>query len=419
MTKKPILTLFFSSLLTMTGCSTLPIQEQKPKETVGINLQKQRALVFYKQTDSGEKIGKHDSIYHRFLAHFGNTNELKIITPKKNEIIKFTNDKDYYFQNKKTNPSLGLMLSNGKDIPKVVSNPSRYIEEFEKYFDTPFRDQVYYKERKERIKKQNIQKAQDILKTNYVVIKEYATAIQKNPYSLYIPKNRFNPKCKNDVIVINEYYDSSKKRKTGLQVVELFDKNNQIIKRTELYNKNLRAETTYYRDAYSLIDSIIKIDTKGVKTKEIFKYNKDYFAILSEENKKVYLKAFYKLDPNTFLPVYGEKYDAGGEMEGFPKNYKYDNLNRIIEEDEGVFKILYTYKNPTDLNYSNFKKIENKKIVAEKNVIFNKKKQRVEIKQDGKTISKSVTRTEFSKCKETRLEYNNGKFTSCFEYIYQ
>jgi hypothetical protein len=418
MTKKPLLVIVACMLLT--GCSTALLLEKNPKAKADFDTKKQQAIVFYKQTEDTSLIAKHDEIQKRFTAHFAKTEELKVIVTKTDQVVKFANTKEYYFRNKKTSPPVGVLLSNGKDKPILIKNPGRYIEEFEKYFEVPFKDAVYYKERKEKIKRQNKQKAQDILDDKFNMTEKLAVKIQKLPYALYVPKDKFNPtKCKGNKVTITLYKDAAKKKKTGIQIVELYDQNNQILKYSKLLNKTVKEETTYYRDKFSLIDSIVSMDEKGNKTKDIYKYNKDYFAIISVGKKGVSLSSIYYLDSKTSLPTKGERYDSDGEMSGFPKSYKYDDKDRIIEEDEGVFKIVYEYKNPTDRSHSNYKKIENKTVVLENIITTNKKKQRVETRSEGKTISKTITKSLASKCKETKAEYNNGKLTAFYEYSYQ
>ncbi|MCL9804214.1 hypothetical protein NAT51_01665 [Flavobacterium amniphilum] len=420
MTKKPQFAMVTGLLLLLTGCSpTALLLEKNPKSGTDFEIKKQQGLVFYKQTEDSSAIAKHDEIQKRFTAHFGKTSELKVIVTKTDQVVKFTNTKDYYFRNKKTNPPVGLLLCNGKDKPQLVKNPARYIEEFEKYFEIPFKDAVYYKERKEKIKQLNKQKAQDILDDKFTMNEKLAAKIQKSPYALYVPKTRFSPKCKNNKIVITVYKDVAKKKKTGIQITELYDQNNQITKYTKMQGKTVKEEINYYRDKFSIVDSIVSIDEKGNKTKEIYKYNKNQFAIISVGKKSISLSAIYYLDSKTSLPTKGERYDSDGEMVGFPKSYKYDDKDRIIEEDEGVYKVVYEYKNPSDLNYSNYKKIENKTVVLENIVTTNKKKQKVETRSEGKTISKTITKTLASKCKETKSEYNNGKLTNFYEYSYQ
>ena len=403
----------------LTGCSTALLLEKNPKSKADFDTKKQQALVFYKQTEDTSLVARHDEIQKRFTAHFAKTEELKVIVTKTDQVVKFSNTKEYYFRNKKTSPPVGLLLSNGKDKPLLVRNPSRYIEEFEKYFDIPFKDAVYYKERKERIKLQNKQKAQDILDDQYTVNAKLAAKIQKNPYAHYVPKTRFNPKCKNNKVVITIYKDAAKKKKTGQQIIELYDQNDQLLKRTLLQNKTIQEETTYYRDSFSLVDSIINVTEKGQRTKEIYKYNKNYFAVIAVDKKNISLAAIYHLDSKTSLPVKGERYDSGGDMLGFPKTYKYDDKDRIVEEDEGVFKVVYEYKNDTDLHHSVLKRIENKKVVFENIITTNKKKQKIETRSDGKMVSKTITRTLASKCKETKAQYDNGKLTYYYEYTYQ
>ncbi|MFC7774941.1 hypothetical protein [Flavobacterium sp. GCM10027622] len=418
MTKKPLLVIVACMLLT--GCSTALLLEKNPKSKADFDTKKQQAIVFYKQTEDTSLVAKHDEIQKRFTAHFAKTEELKVIVTKTDQVVKFANTKEYYFRNKKTSPPIGVLLSNGKDKPILIKNPSRYIEEFEKYFEIPFKDAVYYKERKEKIKKLNKQKAQDILDDNFSMNEKLAAKIQKLPYSLYVPKDKFNPKkCKSEKVTITVFKDAAKKKKTGIQIIELYDKNNQIVKQTKLVNKVIKEETNYYRDQFSLIDSIVSVDEKGNKTKEIYKYTKNQFAIVSVDKKGIVLSALYYLDSKTSLPNKGERYDSEGEMSGFPKSYKYDDNDRIIEEDEGVYKIVYEYKNPTDRKYSNYKKIENKSVVLEHIITTNKKKQKVEIRSEGKTISKTITKSLASKCKETKAEYNNGKLTNFYEYSYQ
>lgn len=419
MNKKPFLAILYSMLLIATSCSTGLILEKNPKSKADVDLKKQQAIVFFKQTEDTAMVAKHDEILKRFTAHFGKTTELKVVNTKTDQVIRFENTKDYFFRNKKTTPPVGVLLSNGKDKPQLVKNPSRYIEEFEKYFETPFKDAVYYKERKERIKLQNKQKAQDILENKFTMTEKLAAKIQRSPYALYVQKKPFNTKCKNNKVTVTVYKDAAKKKKTGLQIVELYDANNQILKYTKTQNKTVKEEITYYRDKFSLVDSIVSTDEKGNKTKEIYKYSKNYFAIISVGKKNTTLAAIYHLDPKTDLPVKGERFDSDGEMIGFPKTYTYDDKDRIIEEDEGIYKIVYEYKNQSDLNYSGFKKIENKVVVLENIVTVNKKKQKIETRSEGKTISKMITKTLASKCKETKSEYNNGKLTYYYEYFYQ
>ena len=419
MTKNPFLIVSFWMALILTSCSSGMLLDKNPKSKADFDINKIPGVVFYAQKDSGAVFTKHNVIYKRFMAHFGKTTELKTIAPNQDQVVKFSNEKDYYFRNKKSANPIGLILSNGKDKPIIINQPDKYIEVFEKYFEIPFRDKVYQQERKEKIKKQNTQKTLEILNNDYEIKEAIALKIQKNPNSLYFPRKKLSAKCKKDRVTTTYFKDSSKKKKTGKQTIEWFDENFQITKSATFQSKKLISETLYYRNKFSLIDSIISVDSKGEKTKKIYKYHKTYFAVLTVEEKNVALTDIYYLDSDSYLPTKGENYNDNGEMKGFPKYYKYDARNRIIEETEGANKSLYEYKDFQDDNYNHFKSLENGKVVSENIITVNKKKEKIETRYYGKTVSKTITRANTAKCTETTLEYKDGKFSSCHESIYQ
>jgi hypothetical protein len=419
MIKKHLLLASFWMVLILTGCSSGMLLDKNPKSTVDFDISKMSGAVFYAQKDSGDVFSRHNAVYKRFMAHFGKTTELKIVAPSPDQVVKFSNEKEYYFRNKKSANPIGLILSNGKDRPIIINQPEKYIEEFEKFFEIPFRDKVYQQERKEKIKKQNTQKAVEILNDDFELSEAIALKIRKNPHAMYYPRKKLSGKCKKDKVTITYFKDASKKKKTGTQTVESFDKNFQIIKSATFKNRKLISEIYFYRNGFSLIDSIVSVDSKGVKSKSIYKYHKTYFAVLTVEDKNIALTDIYYLDPDSFLPVKGESYNDNGEMKGFPKYYKYDTQNRITEETEGANRLLYEYENPEEENYSHFKSLENGKMVSENIITVNKKKEKTETRYNGKAVSKIITRANTAKCMETSLEYKDGKFNICYESIYQ
>ncbi|UKJ08597.1 hypothetical protein [Solitalea lacus] len=405
----------------LTACSKKTLLTYNPEpdaELYAINNKEQVSLVFF-TVENADELADHVAVYKRFAEAFKDTEEVLVLNINKNNVIEFKNYGYYYFHNKGPKPKCGMILSNGVDNPIIETNPQKYIKTYEVYFKVPFNDKVYYGQKRKTEIAERQKKSEQTLKSKFKVDQNYATQFIKHSNSSFYPKSSQNLNCLNGKVTIKTFLDSAKTKKGAVQIETLYDRNGLMKCYSTFINGELFSEDIYYRNAYNLLDSIVKIDNKGSRSKSVFKYEKHRYSIITvDERTKMHSNIFYL--NNQFQCFKKETLNDNGDVLTVAL-LTYDNWGRIIEETTESQKIKYEYNQQEDF-YSSMKLYSTKSgALLTENTRKEEKCMVVYIsKNNEKLLSKTISLNNSNGCTQTVYNYNgDNKISEVYEYFYE
>lgn len=410
-----------SCLLLLSACSKKLITNSPEPDAAlyEINNKEEVTLVFFSSGEVNEP-GKHLEIYKRFAEAFESIEEVHVLRINENCALEFKNYGYYYFNNNGVKLKFGMILSNGVDEPIIETNPNNYIKAYESYFKVLFNDKVYYTSMRKAEAAKRQKESRQKLEEKFKVNENYAALLIKNSNTSYYPKNSFNLSCLKGKVIAEVFTDSTRNTKSIMQLETVYDKNGLTKQYSTFINDALYSEDVYYRNSYNLIDSIVHRNEKGVKSKAVFKYEKNQFAIISVDEKDVMISNIFHLN-DKFQCIKSETVNGSGDVV-LTNFFEYDNLGRIIKETGSTQKILYKYKNQQEVFYSNLKVYSLKdNVLLSENIRYKEGNKDIFIsKNKDKLLSKTISLNNSNDC--TKMVYNydsNKKLINVFEYFYK
>ncbi|MCD0468733.1 hypothetical protein LPB88_03230 [Flavobacterium sp. JAS] len=410
-----------SCLLLLTACSKklLTYNPEPESEVYQINNKEEATLVFF---DSGKTGGleKHLAIYNRFAEAFDTIQEVHILRIDQKYVIEFKNYGYYYFNNKGTKPKSGMILSNGVDKPIIESNPDNYIKAYQSYFKVPFNDKVYYSKLRKTEIAERQKESQKKLKARFKIDQNYADNLIKNSNISYYPRKPASLSCTNGKVIATIFEDTLKTKKSIMQEESIYDQRGLIKKYATFINEALFSEDEYFRNSNGLIDSIVRRNEKGMKSKDVFKYAKNHFNIISVDQKSTMVSNVYHLN-DKFQCIEIETINQSGDVV-LTSVLKYDDLGRIIKETSKDQTIEYEYKNQKEDFYSTMKiynTTENK--LFSENIRYEEGNKIIFISKNKDTVlSKTISLNNSNGCTKRVCNYDsNNKLINVFEYFYE
>ncbi len=412
---------FISCLLLLTACSRKMMVTTNPEPATqphAIKNKKQVTLVFFNSENDG-KLENHFSIYKRFANAFTNAVNVFVLKIDKNEVIEFENNGYYYFHNNGIKANHGMILSNGVDKPIVETNPDRYIKTYESYFGVPFNDKVYYSQKRKAEIAENRRRSIQTLEKNFKIDQSYAAQIIQHSNSSFYPKHVGIARCLTGKVVIKIFEDSAQTKKSPVQLETVYDNDGQVKRNSTFMNNELFSEYIYYRSAYHLIDSIVNTDSKGARSKSVFKYETSKYSVISVDEKNTMTALVFYLN-DRFQCVKNESSNGSGDLVG-SSTFIYDNLGRISVETNETQTLKYEYKNEEDMfatmrSYST----KNGELQTESIRQQDKGVSTQIFKNKGGVFLKNIVVTTPDGCVKTVYNYNgDGKITNVYEYSYE
>ena len=410
-----------SCMLLLTACSKklISYNPEPSAELYEINNKEEVSLVFFSSGEINES-EKHLGIYKRFAEAFESIEEVHVLRINENYVLEFKNYGYYYFNNNGAKLKSGMILSNGVDKPIIVTNPDNYIKAYESYFEVPFNDKVYYSKLRKAEIAERQKESQKKLEERFRINENYAALLIKNSNTSFYPKKSFNLSCLKGKVITKAFKDSARITKSIMQLETLYDKNGLTKQYSTFIDDVLYSEDIYYRNSYNLIDSIVRRNEKGLKSKDVFKYGKNQFTIISVNEKNAMISNVFYLN-DKFQCIKKETLNGSGDVV-ITSFLKYDNWGRIIEENNATEKIQYEYKNQQEAFYSNMKfyNIKDNTLLTE-NIRYEDGNKGIFIsKSKDKVLSKTISLNNSNGC--TKMVYNydsNNKLSVVYEYFYE
>lgn len=392
----------------------------RPAENLYTVKNKEQVTLLFFDTEDAEGLTDHLAIYKRFAEAFADTDEVLVLNINSQTVIEFENYGYYYFNNDGSKLKSGMILSNGVDMPIIEANPEKYIKRYEDYFGVPFNDKVYYGQKRKAEIATHQTEAEKLLKERVKIDNRYATQLITNSNTSFYPKKVFNQACRTGKVIIQLFEDSVKTKKGAVQIETVYNSEGQIKSNTTLINGVAYANEIYYRNAYQLIDSIVKIDEKGLKSKSVFKYGKNQYAIVSIDGPSIMTSGIFYLN-DKFQCVKKETLNGSGDVVRTTA-CRYDDRGRIIEEVSEDQRLVYEYKNRQDEFYASLKSYNTKtqSLMHESTRLDENGKVIFINKANNKILSTSVSVNDLNGCTKTVYNYNGDlTINEVYAYYYE
>ena len=408
-------------LLLLTACSKKILTDNPEPEAMlyEINHKDDVSLVFFDHNQEGG-LEKHLNIYQRFAEAFDTIQDVHVFHVKEDCVIEFRNYGYYYFNNQDYKVKSGMILSNGVDKPILVANPDKYIETYQSYFKVPFNDKVYYSKLRKAEIAERQKESEKELKLKFKVDQNYAHNLIQNSNVSYYPKPNAFFKCSKGKVTAKAFRDSTKTAKSFMQIETLYDKNGLIKQYSTIINGVLYSDDLYYRNSYHLIDSIVRRNEKGEKSKDVFKYGKKQFSIISVDEKNVMIAIVFHLN-DKFQCAKSETVNGSGDVIAI-SFFEYDDLGRIVKEANATQKLVYEYKNQQEDFYSKMKiyNIMDNALLSE-NIRYSEGNKDIFIsKEKDKILSKTISLNDSNGCAKMIYNYNSdNNLSEVYEYSYE
>lgn len=277
----------------------------------------------------------------------------------------------------------------------------------------------YVQKRKEEIA-ENEKNAKQTLEKKLRIDQRYADQLMQNANTSFYSKTEGNLVCLTGKEIIRFFEDSAQTKRGPLRIETLYIKPGQTKQYSMFINDSLYSRDVYYRNNYFLIDSIIKTDYKGLKSKIVFKYERDRFSLVSVDEKLTMKSNVFYLDDH-YQCIKKETFNGSGDLVG-SSVFSYDKHRRITEETDETRSIKYEYKNEQDDIYSAMRLYskQNGELLTE-TLQHQDKNQWIQIsKSNGVLRSKTILVTTTDGCIKTVYNYNgDNKIIEVYEYNYQ
>lgn len=285
---------------------------------------------------------------------------------------------------------------------KLVNNKSNYVEK-----------------RKEEIAA-NEKQAIKTLEKKFKVDQDYAMQLIQHSNTPYYSRTADSPGCLIGKVIIRIFDDSAQTKPSPVTIENLYEGPGQIKQYSTIMNGELFSRDIYYRNNYFLLDSIVKSDRIGLKSKVIFKYEKDRYSIVSVDDKLTMKSIVFYLNDH-YQCIKKETFNGSGDLVGL-STFNYDNHGRIAEETDETRVLKYEYKNGHDLMYAVLRIYDKKsgELQTEDIQLQNKNLYTAIYKSKGKMFSKATVVTTPDGCIKNVYNYNgDNKIITAYEYIYQ
>ncbi len=407
-------------LLVLSACSkkVLTYNPEPETELYAIDHKEEVSLVFFDHNQDG--LEKHLNLHKRFAEAFDTIQEVHVVHVTQNCVIEFKNYGYYYFSNNDNGSKSGMILSNGVDKPVVVTNPDKYIKAYESYFGVPFDDKVYYGALRKAEIAVRQKESQEILKAKFKIDVNYADRLIKYANISYYPRKAASLTCSNGKVRANIFEGNTNNKKSIMQEESLYDQKGLLKKYSTFMNEALFSEDVYYRNANDLIDSIVRKDQKGLKSKSVFKYAKNHFNVISVDQKNTMVSKVYRFN-DKFQCINIETLNESGDVV-LTASLKYDDFGRTIEETSGNQTIKYEYKNQKEDFYSTMKIYNNTDHTLVSENIRNEEQDKIIFisKSKDKILSKTISFTDSRGCiKKVNIYSMDNKLINVYEYFYE
>lgn len=415
---KRVITLFFCVSISIASYSQNIFLKAKPsgeKTAVGFT-EPSPSVVFFGIEDNSQSFKNHIQKSKEINTYFGSVyTSFPIFNIGKENVVEYTNSNGkFVFYRPNAKKTFGMVISNGKEQPILVSNPDQYLKTIKTYLNIGNADYLVPKTLDERDQKNAQLKMKDVLKINFVPDQAYAKKLIKNAHSVHYSKayDDGSPKMNCNKRVFEMFSDSLMTAKSPYGANYLYDDKNVMQSMDNTMNGKASGYSKYIRDHNGLIKKIIS-GAENSTDSTVFIYEKDKYHTVSFSGSRPYsLETLFLNDQMQCVRRLSKRSDQSIIAD---ITYIYDKFGRIIREGKVDSEMIYSYKSDTDIIFSGFKSytLNPRKLDLQNEIIREKNKQTfIGRNGTGALNFKSVTYTAKDGSTKTYSYDKDNKLTS-------
>lgn len=394
---KRVILLFLCASISIASYSQSIFLRAKPsgeRTAVGIT-DPSPSVVFFGVDDDSKSFKNHKQKSKEINAYFGPVyTTFPIFNIGKENVVEYTNSNGkYVFYRPNVKKAFGMVLSNGKDQPILVSNPDQYLKMIKTYLNIGNADYLVPKTLDERDQKKAELEMQEVLKIKFATDISYAQTLIKNANSVHYSKVYDDGSAKMTCTkrLFEIFSDSLMTNKSPYGGNYLYNNKNELLSLDNTLNGKANGYSKYVRDHNGLIRKIISGDENSTDS-TVFIYEKDKYHTVSFSGARPYsYETFFLNDQMQCVRRFSKRSDQSIISD---ITYIYDKFGRIIREGKVDSEMIYSYNKDTDVIFSGFKSYTlNPRKLELQNEVIRERSKSIFIGKDGtgKQNFKSVT----------------------------
>lgn len=315
------------------------------------------SLVFFGEDDGSPGFKKHNQNATKIKAYFGSAfSDFTIFNINTGKLVEYHNTSGWFFFYKPhIKKAYGMILSNGKEEPLIISDPDLYLKIVTDYLNIGNTDTKVGKASDTENNVTVREEMEQIMKSTFVPDQNYAKRLITNVNIIQYKKDykreeEFQCSCRERHITI--FRDSLLKEKLPESTQNLYDNQHQLLETKNFKNGEVTSSHKYIRNKNGLIEKIQNDLGNSISLTQFF-YEKDRFHTVNIENAEaISFETFYLNDQMQCIRRLSKKSDGTVVWDIY---YIYDQFGRLIRESQTDCESFYQYDNNQDDAYSSFK----------------------------------------------------------------
>ncbi|SHF16844.1 hypothetical protein [Pedobacter caeni] len=374
------------------------LKKMPPKETAAISFSEPvNSLIFFGSDDGSSKYQKHKKHRKEVHAYFGAVySSLPIFNIDEQKVVAYHNQSGpFFFYRPNTKKAYGMLISNGKDQPILVTQPDQYMKTIKTYLNISSADDLVPKtlDRKNSIGLQ--EEIKQILASKFLPDGNYAAQLIKNANTIhYLSQSKKYIQCNCPERITEMFKDSLMKEKMPNHSTYRYNDKNQVLEMNHFYEGKLSYSLKYSIDNSGLIRKLVSSDGSTSSITQ-FVYEKDRYHTVQIENGQPYsFETFYFNDQKQCVRRFSRGADPTSSSN---TDYIFDKHGRLIRESSTSSETIYQYKNETDDLYSrsDFYSLNPKTLNSQNELIWESPERQIYLgrDKDQQQLFKQVTIT--------------------------
>lgn len=374
------------------------LKEMPPKEKAAISFSKPvNSLIFFGSDDGSSQYQNHKKYSKEVNAYFGAVySGLPIFNIDKQKVVSYHNQSgSFFFYRPNTKKAFGMLVSNGKDQPILVTQPDQYLKTIKTYLNISSADDLVPKtlDRKNRLSFQ--EEIKQILESKFEANEDYVAQLIKNANTIhYLNHSKRYVQCNCPERITEMFKDSLMKEQMPNHITYRYNDKNQVLEMNNFNEGKLSYSLKYSIDQSGLIRQLVS-GNGSTSTTTQFVYEKDRYHTVQIENGRPYsFETFYLNDQKQCVRRFSKGSDP---TSGSNTDYIYDKHGRLIRESSNSTETIYQYKNETDDLYtrSDFYSLNPKTLISQNELIWENPQRQIMLGRDKnqQQLFKQVTVT--------------------------
>ena len=356
-----------------------------------------KSICFFEIATEDAAFQEHKKAEREVYDYFGVvTTDFPIFNIGDEDVVEYDNeDERYFFYRPHAKGKTGMVISDGKQMPIVVYDPSQYLATIKSYLKIESADDVVPKTKTANDYKTNQHRIELLMRIKYQPDDAYAKLLIEhgNTVHYFVKNKEFQGTCQCREIQNQLYKDSTLKTKMPTRFVTVYNENADMVALSYYLDNKLQNETFYNRYTNNLLKNMTSV-LGGDTSETRFVYEPDRYHTIHFDNGKPYsYETFFLNNKKQCIRRISHRTDRSLVWD---IKYEYDKHGRLIREEDQDDEKIYEYKD-AKVDYfsafSNYDKQSHKLLMRNERIWDKDVNVFVGKDGDGKQTFKSVTIT--------------------------